>query len=424
MTDKLLFTLYNFFVVYPLYFLLMILSRFNQKIKLGKTGRERLFEDLILHFASVPKNKKRIWVHSSSLGEFEQAKPIIEELRKNRNYHIMVTFFSPSGYMNSRKYPYADYISYIPFDTAFNAQRFITLAYPDLAIFMRYDLWPNHINELWKNKIPTFLVDATLRKDTSRKMFISKQFHTILYSRLTAILTVSGDDAVNFSSFGCKEIKVVGDTRFDRVYEKSLKAKERNLLSEEITRNKKIFVVGSSWQEDEEVLIPSIIKLLKYDKDVLIIIAPHEPTVEHLEKLENDFAGIHPTIRFSFLNDYKSERVIIVDSIGILLTLYYYCDAAFIGGSFKSSIHNILEAAVYGVPVVFGPKIQTSREAQELLKLGGAILLKDKFDTYKTLRKIFSEEEFRKKIGNVAAQYVHNKTGATRDIIKEVERYL
>lgn len=424
MIDKLLFTLYNLFIVYPLYFLLLALSRFNHKIKLGKVGRERLFEELILHFASVGKNKKRIWIHSSSLGEFEQAKPIVEELRKNKNYHIMVTFFSPSGYINSKKYPYADYITYIPIDTPFNAQRFISLSHPDLAIFMRYDLWPNHINELWKKEIPILLVDATLRKDTSRKWFISRQFHSILYNKLTSILTVSGDDAVNFSSFGCKEIKVVGDTRFDRVYDKSLKAKERNLLSDEIIKNKKIFVMGSSWQEDEEVLIPAVSKLLKYDPSVLVIIAPHEPTIEHLEKLENDFADSFSTIRFSFLNDYKNERVIIVDSIGILLTLYYYAHAAFIGGSFKSSIHNVLEAAVYGIPVMFGPKIQTSREAQELLKLNGATLLKDKFSSYKHLRKLFSDHQLRNKIGSVAAEYVLNKTGATRDIIKEVQKYV
>lgn len=424
MTDKLLFTLYNLFIVYPLYLILIALSKFNRKIRAGKIGRERLFEELILHFASVQKNKKRIWVHSSSLGEFEQAKPIVEELRKNKNYHIMVTFFSPSGYINSKKYPHADYISYIPFDTPFNAHRFITLAHPDLAIFMRYDLWPNHINELWKLKIPTLLVDATLRKDSSRKIFISRQFHTLLYNKLTAILTVSGDDAANFAAFGCKEIKVVGDTRFDRVYDKSLKAKERNLLGSEIIKGKKILVIGSSWQEDEEVLIPAILKLLKYDESVLVIIAPHEPTVEHLEKLENDFANQFPTIRFSFLNDFKNERVILVDSIGILLTLYYYANAAFVGGSFKSSIHNVLEAAVYGIPVLFGPKIQTSREAQQLVNLKGAVLLKDKFDAYKNFRKILSDENYRKQIGDVAAEYVLHKTGATRDIIMEALKYL
>jgi 3-deoxy-D-manno-octulosonic-acid transferase len=363
-----------------------------------------------------------IWFHSSSLGEFEQAKPIIEELKKDNNINILVTFFSPSGYENSRKYPFADIVSYIPFDTSSNAEKFINIVRPDLVVIMRYDIWPNHIWQIKKKKIQSFLVDATMKEDSPRKLPLIKKFHEQLFTNLTRILTVSEEDAKGFRDFGCtkEQVTSVGDTRFDRVYQKSINARDLKLLREDIIKNKKILVAGSTWDADQEVILPAFITLAKYDSKVMLIIAPHEPTILNIENIEHEFAGKLKTIRFSHLVNYAEERVIIVDSIGILLTLYTYGDAAFIGGSFKQNIHNVLEAAVYGIPVLFGPKIENSQESKKLLELGGAMLIKNKREAYRRMRTLFSSSELRKSMGDISYNYVNSNLGATEKIIKEI----
>ena len=334
---------YNYFILPVLYAALRIAGLFNTKIKNGINGRKRVYENIIIAATSINKNKKLIWFHSSSLGEFEQAKPIIEKLKQEKDVNILVTFFSPSGYENSKKYPYADLISYIPFDSKFNTQKFVSIIKPALTVIMRYDLWPNIIEELNKNNIPIFLVDATLRSNSPRKFPIIKSFHKILFGYLTKILTVSESDANQFRTFGINEnnVSAVGDTRFDRVYQRSLQAKEKRLISYNVLNNKKVFVAGSTWEQDEEVIFPALMKLAEVDKNILMIIAPHEPTLLHLEKIENEFAGKLKTIRFSHLNTYTDERIIIIDSIGILLTLYTYANVAYIGGSFQQNIHNV-----------------------------------------------------------------------------------
>jgi len=423
---KIWFVVYNTLVVPFLFITIRIIGLFKEKFKRGIQGRKRLFEELILNAASLDKSKKLVWIHSSSMGEFEQAKPIVEELKKDENLNILITFFSPSGYENSKRYPYADLVSYIPFDTNSRAKRFLVIVRPDLAIMMRYDIWPNHIWAMKKFNVPAYLVDATMKKNSPRKFPLIKNFHEILFKDITKILTVSKSDSDGFKEFGCSDnqIKIVGDTRFDRVYQRSLKAKEKNLIKEEILKGKKVFAAGSTWGMDEDVIVPAFIKLAKYDKEIILLIAPHEPTVQHLEKLENDFSGEFETIRFSFLNNYKNERVIIIDSVGILLTLYTYADAAFIGGSFKQSIHNVLEAAVYGIPVLFGPKIDNSQESKELLRRDGGILIRNKREAYRQLRTLFSNDKLRKAKGKICYNYVQENLGATEKIISEIYKVI
>ncbi len=418
--------LYNFLIIPAFYIFLQLGALFNSKIKRGLRGRKRIFEELILNAASLNKSKKLIWFHSSSLGEFEQAKPIIEELKKDSSINILITFFSPSGYENSRKYPYADLVSYLPFDSLTYAERFISIVRPDLAILMRYDIWPNHIWAMKKKNIPCFIVDATMKKNSPRKIPVIKNFHKLLFSDVSRILTVSEEDAEGFRDFNIDKLKLkaVGDTRFDRVYEKSLEAKARNIIREDLLKGKKIFVAGSTWDADEDIILPAFLKLAKYTKDVIMILVPHEPTIANLERIENELAGTVKSIRFSYLNSYKDERIIIVDSIGILLTLYTYADLAFVGGSFKQNIHNVLEAAVYGIPVLFGPKIDYSQESRELLKRGGGILIRNRREAYRQLRTCFQNETLRKEKGKIAAGYVKENLGATKKILKEVYKVI
>jgi len=417
---------YNFLVLPLLYTALRFAGLFNKKIRTGINGRKRVYEVLILNATTINKNKKLIWFHSSSLGEFEQAKPVIEKLKEDRNVNVLITFFSPSGYENSKKYPHADLISYIPFDTKANAEKFISITNPTLAVIMRYDVWPNIINELHKKNIPIYLVDATLRNDSPRKYPLANSFHKILFGYFTSILTVSESDAKEFKSFGFddKKVKAVGDTRFDRVHQRSLLAKEKRLISYKVTKDKKIFIAGSTWEQDEEVIFPAFLKLAEVDENVIMIVAPHEPTLLHLEKIENEFSGKLKTIRFSHLNNYADERVIIVDSIGILLTLYTYADVAYVGGGFKQNIHNVLEAAVYGVPVMFGPKIQNSQEAIKLAEIGGGIVVNNKKQAYRNLRILFSDDDYIKQAGQISANYVHSNIGATQKILDAIYKVI
>lgn len=413
------FYVYNVLILPILKGIFYLFGLFDKKINDGIKGRKRLYENLIINLAGIDRSKKIIWFHSSSMGEFEQAKPIIEQIKHNFDLNILVTFFSPSGYNNSLKYPYADIISYLPFDSYKNIKRFIGLVKPSAIIFMRYDFWPNLVWILHRYKIHMFIVDATMKSKSKRKWPIAKQFHKGLFSKFLRILTVSEKDRLSFKDFEIPDsiLSVVGDTRFDRVYHKSLEAKQKNLFRDEIIANKKILVIGSSWEADEEVILPVIKKILKYEENVLIIIAPHEPSPKRLEELEYLLKDIS-NIRFSFKNDYKNEKIILIDSIGILLTLYYYADVAYVGGSFKQGIHNVLEPAVYGIPVVYGPKNRNSNEARKMIELGCGLEVVNKNEAYRVFRELLANDEKRKKIGDISYKYVQENIGATEKIIE------
>lgn len=417
---------YNLLFI-PFFSLAMrIAGVFNQKIRKGLEGRQDVLKKAASKVEKFDKTRITIWFHSSSLGEFEQAKPIIEKLKKQGNVNIFVTFFSPSGYDNSMKYPYADAVTYLPLDSPSNADKFVKIINPSLAIFMRYDIWPNFIFALDNNNVPAFLVDATMRSDSKRLNPFLKPFHTLLYSKFDYILTISDLDLKNFLAFNLDRKKVlkIGDTRFDRVHERAIIARERKLIREDILKGKKVIVAGSIWEEDEEVLLPAVKKLLKYHEETVVILVPHEPTLLHLEKLENEFAGNEQTIRFSFLNTYNNERVIIVDSIGILMTLYFYADIAFVGGSFKSNVHNTLEAAVYGIPVIYGPKIGNSQEAGELEQSGGGTIVRTKKEMYRKMRNFIADEELRIKTGEKSRNFVMGNTGATKIILEKISEVI
>ncbi len=416
------FYFYNIIIIPLLKIGIYSISLFDRKIRSGIKGRKRLYENLILNLADLER-KKIIWIHSSSLGEFEQAKPIIEQIKKSIDVNIIVTFFSPSGYNNSIKYPHADIISYLPFDTVRNAKRFVGLVKPSAVLFMRYDFWPNFIWVLNQYKVATFIVDATMKQNSKRMYPISKQFHESLFKNFLKILTVSQSDKENFKSFNIPEDKlaVVGDTRFDRVYQKSINAKSKNLFRSELLLGKKVLVLGSTWESDEEVILPAVKKLLKFDKDVLVFIAPHEPSDDRLEELEYTLEGI-PNIRFSYKHNYKDERIILIDSIGILLTLYFYADVAYVGGSFKPGIHNVLEPAVYGIPVLFGPKNKNSQEAIKMMELGCGIEVSNTNYTFRVLRELFSNKEKREELGSISNTYVKSNVGATEKIIFEFSK--
>jgi 3-deoxy-D-manno-octulosonic-acid transferase len=399
---------------------------FSRKIRRGIHGRQGLFETLARQVARLSPGP-RVWFHSSSLGEFEQAKPIIAELKKRLpDIRVIVTFFSPSGYEHSKKYQLAEVNSYIPFDTEKGASRFLDLIRPDVAVMVRYDVWPNHIWELQRRGIPIMIANATMRRQTKRRLPIVRNFHHYVYNAIDEILTVSDSDveAFNLFSLDHPRIEAVGDTRYDQVCIRSAEARKRHIIPEGILAGKKVIVAGSSWPEDEEVIIPAYLQLQEKRQDMLLIIVPHEPIVEHIEELERQLAGKSSSIRFSALNEYRDERVIIVDSIGILLILYAYAHIAYVGGSFRQGVHNVLEAAVYGVPVLFGPRHRNSHEPLMLVGQGGAFVINDSRELYRTLDNLLSDELSRRSAGERAATFVQSNVGATDRFLQHLLPYL
>ena len=418
--------IYNITAV-PLLWIVFHLGGFvNKKIRRGIRGRKNLFPELRTNIERL-KGSKRFWFHASSLGEFEQAKPIIAAIKKNHpTADIIATFFSPSGFDNSKNYKAANIISYIPFDSFRDVQLFINITRPNIAIMVRYDIWPNMIYALRKKNIPIVIANATMKRNSLRILPLLLQFHRSLYNCFSYILTVSENDQVSFQKFGTTVplITAIGDTRFDQVMMRSEDARQKHLLSAAITTNKKIFVIGQSWSEDDDVILPVLLKIQQNENSLLTIIVPHEPTVEHLEELESKLAGKISFIRFSELNNYKNEKVILIDSIGILVALYQYAHVVYIGGSFKQGIHNVLEPAVFGVPVIYGPKHTNSQEAVELAKCGGGFVVEHEKDLYRTLRTLLDNSELRNRAGNISATFVRENCGATERFLHYLEPYL
>jgi 3-deoxy-D-manno-octulosonic-acid transferase len=417
---------YDFAVIPGLWATLRVLGFFTSKIKKGIRGREGLFDNLEREVTKL-RPGKRVWFHSSSLGEFEQAKPIIAALKQRfPNVRIVASFFSPSGYEHSRKYPLADVITYLPFDTRGAARRFVETIQPDVAVLVRYDVWPNHIWELERRGIPVLIANATMRRQTNRRIPVVRGFHYHVYNAVSFILTVSREDADVFGSFGLDptKIRVIGDTRYDQVCARSAEAKKRHIMPGGVVRNKRVLVAGSTWSEDEAVIVPALMRLLHEEANLLVIVVPHEPTEEHVEELEHELTGRASFIRFSALNEYRDERVIVVDSIGVLLILYAYADIAYIGGSFRQGVHNVLEAAVFGIPVVFGPRHRNSQEPLRLVERGGGFVVNDSAEAYRTFKNLLDDSAARTTAGSRASQFVQSNVGATEKFLQHLEPFL
>jgi 3-deoxy-D-manno-octulosonic-acid transferase len=419
-------SMYSAILLPLLWLALELMGYLSRKVRRGINGRRGLFASLTGQVERLPPGL-RVWFHSSSLGEFEQAKPIIAELKKRvPDLHVIVTFFSPSGFEHSKKYHLAEVNSYIPFDTQKSARRFLDLVRPDAAIMVRYDVWPNHIWELQRRGIPTMIANATMRRQTKRRLPLVRNFHHYVYNAIDEILTVSESDTEAFSFFSLDHPKIltIGDTRYDQVCIRSEEAKRRRIIPRGILAGKKVIVAGSSWAEDEDVLLPAFFELQEKRRDMMLVIVPHEPTVEHIEELERQLADRSTSIRFSALNEFNGEQVIIVDSIGILLILYAYADIAYVGGSFRQGVHNVLEAAVYGVPVLFGPRHRNSHEPLMLVGQGGAFVVNDSRELYRTLDNLLSDDMSRRTAGERAARFVQSNVGATDRFLGHLQPYL
>lgn len=354
-----------------------------------------------------------VWIHCASLGEFEQGRPIIERLRKEfTDYKILLTFFSPSGYEVRKNYPGADYVFYLPFDTPNNARKWVEVTRPSLAIFVKYEFWYNYSEELRKANIPLISASAIFREDQVFFRNIGSPMRSVLRN-FSHFFVQNQTSAKLLQSIGINNVTVAGDTRFDRVYEIT-SSKERILVAEQFKGDEKVMVAGSCWAEDMEVLAAFIT-----ETPIKFIIAPHEISETFLSEIERSIVG--KTVRFSKASneaELESAKVLLIDNVGMLSKLYRYGEFAYVGGAFGKGLHNILEAACYGIPVFFGNKnYQKFNEARELIMLGGAFEVNDFADLRGKYEMVNTPENFMLAC-EVTRNYVLNNLGATDKVVQ------
>ncbi len=395
------------------YLAIFISSLFNQKARLWIQGRKNLFN--IIKSAITP-DESIIWFHCSSLGEFEQGRPVLEKIKRVLpDRKILLTFYSPSGYEIRKNYQVADYVFYIPLDTRKNARRFIELIHPEKVFFVKYEFWYHFLHELHKRSINTYLISGIFRSNQIFFKWYGKWFRRILKS-FNHLFVQNKDSEEILQSIKISNISISGDTRFDRVYALSRKASDLPLMST-FKGKKKILIAGSTWPKDEELLIKYI---NMFQNDVKYIIAPHEIHPHTLIRLENTIRK--ETVRFTECNheNIASAEVLIVDTIGYLSSLYQYGDIAYMGGGFGKGIHNTLEAATFGLPVIFGPNYQNFREAIDLIHYKAAFPIYDYKELEHVIHTLLSDDELLKSSGQHARQYVLSMIGATDHIVESV----
>ncbi|MDQ3019614.1 MAG: hypothetical protein M3R36_03445 [Bacteroidota bacterium] len=419
------FVIYNFIGIPVLWIIFKLYSIFNTKVREGFKGRRDLFSELDKSLSALSK-EKNVLIHSSSLGEFQQAIPLVEELRKKK-YNVVLSFFSPSGYKNS-KVNFSNAVkSYLPFDTLSKQKNFLDIINPEIIIFMRYDLWYNLLYEAKKRGIRTVLANARYdEKDFTWKFPVVSSFKKTLYGMIDTIFVIDNYDNVNYkkklSEQNIKIIKI-GDSKFERVYQSAKKMLSNDFIPENIVKEKKIFVIGSSWKDDEDVILPAIDKSLEFDKDLLTLIVPHEPKETKITALEKVVQNKYPNIkaiRFSALKDYQDENFIIIDKVGLLSKLYSIAYLSYVGGGFKTGLHNTLEPAIFNMPILFSNEVKNSDEDEILIKCGCGILITDTKQFYRVFREILNDKNYRDEIGERCKLVFKDNIGVAKKIVNHI----
>ncbi|WGF93138.1 3-deoxy-D-manno-octulosonic acid transferase [Aequorivita marisscotiae] len=410
-------TFYNV-IIYLVSFGLHIAALFSKKLALFISGRKDVFKILEKKISAADKT---IWFHCASLGEFEQGVPIMEAVKKIKpNHKIIVSFFSPSGFENKKNTPLADAVVYLPIDTAINARKFISAITPTLAIFVKYEFWPNYLFELQKKNIPTLLVSGVFRKNQiffkSYGGFMRRALGTFNHFFLQ-----DKDSETLLKGIGIKQTTVSGDTRFDRVSHQ-IEIDNTLKFAAEFKQNSVCIVCGSTWQEDENVLIDYINSA---PDTVKFIIAPHKIESDKIAAFTTKIVKkmvLHSAIDEVNISEYN---VLIIDCIGLLTKLYNYADIAYVGGAMgKTGLHNILEPATFGVPIVIGKNFDAFPEAIRLRDLAGLFAVKNAAEANEILSKLVNDEHFRNKTGMIAGHFVNNNTGATKTIVNWISHKL
>ncbi len=389
-------------------FLARIYALFNKKASLLVKGQAEAYG--LLRNKVVP-GKQYIWFHAASLGEFEQGRPLMEKIRATYpNYGILLTFFSPSGYEVRKNYEGADIVCYLPFDRLKNVRKFLDLTRPCMAFFIKYEFWKNYLDELHRRHIPVYSVSSIFRANQVFFKGYAKNYAKVL-DNFTHLFVQNEESKRLLSTIGIEKVTVVGDTRFDRVLQIREAAKELPLV-ETFKAGQLTFVAGSSWQPDEDLFI----EYFNAHPEVKLIIAPHVIAEEHLTEIIGKLK--RPYVRYTqaTMENVREASYLIIDCFGLLSSIYRYGEIAYIGGGFGVGIHNTVEAAVYGIPVIFGPKYQKFMEAIQLLESKGAFSIQNYEELKALLDHLLSDKVFLAQSGKNAGEYVLSRSGATKQI--------
>jgi 3-deoxy-D-manno-octulosonic-acid transferase len=393
-------------------FAVNIFSLFNEKAKRWVDGRKNLLQ----HIQSTISSLDEIaWFHCASLGEYEQAKPVIEELKKQQpTIKILVTFFSPSGYEIRKDDPLLDYVFYLPIDTKYNAKQFLKITNPKMAFFVKYEFWFNYINQLKENNVPTYLISGVFRDNQLFFKWYGKWYKKVLYG-FTHFFVQNNYSEQLLLANKFTNVTLSGDTRFDRVYNNSIQQQKIPLI-EKFKENSILIIGGSTWQPEEKILAD----YSKLNSEQKLIIAPHDVSEKHIIEIEKLFQ--QKTLRYSQANDKNiaNTKILIIDSIGLLANIYQYSDIALIGGGFTGALHNILEPASFGNVVLFGSKHQKFHEADELISANGGFSISTSDDFNKKLALINSNIN-QYKINS--KNFISNNKGATNRIFNKLNNY-
>ena len=401
--------------VYIADFHLKIIALFSHKLKLGVDGRAQTFNILE---TSISKNDKTFWFHCASLGEYEQGLPVFKVLREKYPLHkIVLTFFSPSGYEIRKNTDVADIVVYLPMDTKVNAKRFLNIVHPELTIFVKYDIWPNYLIELKKRNLRAILISALFRNNQSYFKPLGSMMRNAL-SAFEHIFVQNEDSKKLLKSINFNNVTVAGDTRFDRVTNQ-LKTDNKLTFIEEFKQDKLCVVVGSSWPEDEELLVNYINS--NDSKEIKYIIAPHnikQNQIQNLTSKLNVKTVLFTEKESQNLSDYS---VFIIDTIGILSKIYSYADIAYVGGAMGTTgLHNILEPAVFGVPIIIGKNHSKFPEAQQMIDFGGLKSIKNEDELNSELTSIIENASKRNQMGSLNKEFIDLNKGA----IQKITNYL
>ena len=366
--------------------------------------------------SKINRNARYIWFHAASLGEFEQGRPLIERIRKEYpQYKILQTFFSPSGYEVRKNYDGADIVCYLPMDTPGNAKKFVDLVNPSMAFFVKYEFWQNYLNALYHKGIPVYSVSSIFRPNQIFFRWYGKSYRQVL--KTFEHLFVQNEESKKLlENIGVMNTTVVGDTRFDRVLDICAAAKQLPLV-QKFKGNALTFVAGSSWGPDEDIFI----RYFNAHPEMKLIIAPHVVNDSHMKEIMSKLQ--RPCIRYTQATEENVQQAdcLIIDCYGLLSSIYRYGEISYIGGGFGVGIHNVLEAAVYGIPVIFGPNNKKFREAQHLLANKGGFEINGYEDFEVLMDKFLTDEAYLQASGQAAGDYVKNNSGAMEKIMDYVK---
>ncbi|MBN2813689.1 MAG: hypothetical protein JXQ80_06395 [Bacteroidales bacterium] len=419
--------LYNILVVPLIWLGFQVGSLFNAKIREGRIARKNQFRMLRDAVGKI-SGRKRILFHCTSAGEWLQALPIIEKLKAlDPSLYIMVSFFSPSGYKFARNPAEVDLKFYLPLDSGYQARRLFQLLKPDLWIISKFDIWPNHVMEASRQGIPIVVTSATLSADSRRDKGVSKGFNRLVYNRISHLFPIAEADKKRFQAMVPDESKytLAGDTRYDHVYNRGMRASDAGDVTVFASGGSITLIAGSTWPADEKYLLPALAKICIDFPNIKVIVVPHELHDNHLRDIEQVFSrnGI-PTQRYTEFSasGVSTANVVIFNTIGMLARLYKQTQIAYIGGSFGKGIHNVMEPAIFGQPVLFGPNYLNSYEAGELLRIGAAFTINNQQELYEKMTLLIRDNTLRKAMGEKARNLIHDNIGATDIIINKLKQ--